>query len=98
MTSTLSDPKSLTKDKLRKELERLDVALPPPDARKDAYVSLYRRHVLKEKLEFSSDEDLSPGPALTRRVSLTDVNKLTVQGILYTDSPAHMVCPSKACY
>ena len=70
MTSIVSDPTSLTKDKLKKELAKFDVGLPSPDARKDVYVELYRRHILKETGEFSSDEDLSPK---LRRVSLTAV-------------------------
>ena len=62
MSDIVSDPTTLTKDKLKKELSRLNVRLPPSDARKDVYVELYREHVLplldKQVSEFSSDDEI----------------------------------------
>ncbi|XP_013381753.1 emerin homolog 1-like isoform X1 [Lingula anatina] len=56
------DPNSLTKEKLRQELKLNDIELPGPDAKKDVYVELYRKHLLKTVqdsplTEFSSDEE-----------------------------------------
>lgn len=56
MNSIVSDPTTLTKDKLKRELSKRDIKLPPSDAKKDVYVELYRLHVLKQTSEFSADE------------------------------------------
>ena len=73
MSSAVSDPTSLTKDKLRRELSKLDIDLPASDAKKEVYVDLYRTHILNQTSEFSADEEFSPKP---RRVGS--------RGILFT--------------
>jgi hypothetical protein len=45
MTTFVSDPRTLTKEKLKSELSNNSIPLPRKDSRKDVYVELYREHL-----------------------------------------------------
>ena len=48
----------MTRDKLKAELQKFNIPLPPSGSRKDAYIELYKSKVLNvDRLEFSSDDD-----------------------------------------
>jgi len=59
----MAEPEHLTKDRLKQELERFDIAY-EPNENKAYYVNLYKRKLLSKKSmrrvrsEFSSDEDI----------------------------------------
>ncbi|CAH1782527.1 unnamed protein product [Owenia fusiformis] len=78
MTSFVSDPSSLTKDKLRKELIKSNIDLPPSDAKKDVYVELYRQHMIsnpkRTDLGFSSDEEDDSPVKSQRKAKSTTMN------------------------
>ncbi|XP_071818116.1 lamina-associated polypeptide 2, isoforms beta/gamma-like [Apostichopus japonicus] len=71
MPSVVKNPERLTVQQLKKELQRKKVSI-PTDARKDTYVQLYRKHILKEGrgFGFSSDEDDQPSVS-AKRVTVT---------------------------
>ena len=72
MPAIVRDPSSLTKDKLKTELQKFNVPLPPSDAKKDAYIELYKNKILKaDRLEFSSDEE-----SISSTPKRSKVNKL----------------------
>lgn len=58
MPAIVRDPSSLTKDKLKAELQKFNIPLPPSDARKDVYIELYKNKILMaDRLGFSSDDE-----------------------------------------
>ncbi|XP_064632213.1 lamina-associated polypeptide 2, isoforms beta/delta/epsilon/gamma-like isoform X2 [Lineus longissimus] len=82
MTSFVSDPRTLTKEKLKSELAKHSVPLPHKDSRKDVYVELYREHLSprsesgkkfahgmhgEQLTSFSSDEEEGFGDSPRRK-------------------------------
>ena len=58
MPAIAMDPNNMTRDKLKAELQKFNIPLPPSGSRKDAYIELYKSKVLNaDRLEFSSDND-----------------------------------------
>ena len=65
MSKAFNDPSLLTKDRLKKELEKSGVKLPRGDQKKEFYVNLYRENLSPQSGErssalngeFSSDDD-----------------------------------------
>ncbi|XP_077869535.1 lamina-associated polypeptide 2, isoforms beta/delta/epsilon/gamma-like [Saccoglossus kowalevskii] len=70
MSTIVADPSVLTKDRLKSDLQSHNIPLPSGDARKDAYVKLYLKHLTPliakkhrdspKRSEFSSDEESTP--------------------------------------
>nr|XP_021325455.1 uncharacterized protein LOC436879 isoform X7 [Danio rerio] len=53
----VEDPAQFSKERLKSELIAHNVALPPPESKKHAYVELYLKHVKTNSTDFSSDEE-----------------------------------------
>ena len=77
MPAIVSDPSTLTKQKLKADLHNFGVELPSSDSRKAVYVELYRQHVLALKAEFSrefsSDDDDDIGSTKKLKVWSLDI-------------------------
>ena len=45
MPAIAMDPNNMTRDKLKAELQKFNIPLPPSGSRKDAYIELYKSSV-----------------------------------------------------
>lgn len=55
MAKFLTNPRSLTKDRLKSELEANGVALPKGDQRKQVYIDLYLEHLTSQNEQLDND-------------------------------------------
>ena len=85
MASLVSDPSTLTIAQLKKHLKEYNIPIPASDApkgklKKADYVRLYRTHLLKDRLECSSDEE-----GLPDEIERTEVgNTIILLGLLHS--------------
>ena len=72
MSTYVQNPNRLTKEQLRQYLLKHNVTLPSPESRKQVFIDLYRKHILKEKeivdLNFSSEDDEEAVSVKNRKV------------------------------
>ena len=72
MSTNVQNPNRLTKEQLRQYLLKHNVTLPSPESRKQVFIDLYRKHILKEKeivdLNFSSEDDEEAVSVKNRKV------------------------------
>ena len=79
MSSLITQPENLTRDRLKSELKRQGVTFSPSQP-KNYYVQLYRQRVMtqrgsasrRQRSEFSSDEELGRKAQQVRRDRLKD--------------------------
>ncbi len=71
MATLVSNPNTLTKDRLKAVLQEHNITLPSPSSKKDVYVQLYKTHLLtnKDPLGFSSDDEVVL-PSPKRKVNI----------------------------
>lgn len=84
MAPITRNPETLTVQQLKTELQKKKVSI-PVRAKKDVYVDLYRKHILRESAGFGFSSDEDEPPRSTRKVTVrrSQVYQSSSSGVSY---------------